>query len=164
MECLVCNCHYEGDECPACDFPVVNFPGNREAGIRALQPTIEAHRKAFLPKVQIGMLNYYYTIKDGEVTERREECVPFGTADALCGQLVWLDRRFEKVTDRASVEVHLCMTIDDRQFEKCVNVPVIAGAQTQEVGILLEEDLQFCIHIRSNTGDTLVSEKSFLFA
>lgn len=163
MRCLVCQKEFAQNDCPVCRFPIVNFPGDREAGIRSLMPAIKAHRAAFVPRVQIGMINYHYTVEEGEVTERSEELVPFGSAETLLqDEVCWLGRTFESLTDRTEVTVQLAVMVDGTRYDRTIRMPALPGAEQQEIGIMLEEDLQFCMRVRSRNEEK-TSERFCLF-
>lgn len=163
MRCLVCHKEFMQNDCPVCRFPIVNFPGDREAGIHSLMPDIKAHRVAFSPRVQIDMVIYHCTIENGEITERSEELIPLGTAETLQQGLVWLDRTFDVLTDNREVAVQLIVEVDGTCYDRTVRVPVVPGAKTQEIGITLNDDFQFCVHVRSISGDIRTSEQFYLF-
>ena len=163
MSCLVCNKDFSGTVCPRCGFPVVNFPGDPEEGIRQLQPQINAFRAEFMKKVSVGVVISRWKDLDGYIALDTEEEKTFGTADALRGNTVWMEGMFARIPDAEAVEIRARVTAAGDTAEYSISVPNPHEPELQQLGIELDEDLSFSLLIR-NSKTVTRSEKYPLFA
>lgn len=158
MKCLVCGKVYSGNMCPICDFPVVNITTNDEEGLKALQPTIEAHRAAFSKKVALSLLAYTYDVDDSSVTFQSNDKIPFGSVSHLCDQSIWLDTEFTNVKQRKTIPVTLCVDIQNKPvYQVTVNVKNLPSDMIQ-VGIAVDRSLQFNFLLKDSSGQSICSE------
>lgn len=168
MKCLVCGKEFEGNACNICRFPVIDFPGDPEAGIRTLRPTIDAYKQEFAAKVNVGIVTYHWAFQEGTLTEEREECVPFGDVSMLLGQTTWLSNAFDTLSGREQVESHIYVEIRDEKhgpirLDTLVYTPNVMDGEKQMLGISVDEDFTFCLHVQSDQGTMASSERFFLF-
>lgn len=157
MKCLVCGKEYNGNECPVCGFPVVNITVNDEEGLKALRPTIDAHRAEFEKNIELSLLSYTYEVGN-RIEPQGEERIPLGRVSQLSGQTVWLDTEFTNVVQRKAIPVTLCVTVRNRpEYRINVNAANILS-DTIRVGICVNSSLQFCVIIQDSSGISSRSE------
>lgn len=159
MKCLVCGKEFEGDECPRCHFPVVNFPGDREAGIRAMAPTIQAFREGFLEQVSVGLVVCHWKESGESLTLDYEERLSFGTCGTLRGKEFWLEQKFARDPKAARLSLRLWIGMGEEQVEKTVEIPNLMAAELQRVGIDMDENADFCLMLKNDTEGPVKSEK-----
>ncbi len=166
MKCLVCGKEFNNEiyQCPVCAFPVPQFPGNPEEGIRALEPTIRAHRETLSKLVRIGVVLYQYEVSWSDVRETGKETADFGSVYRLLGKPVWLDRRFKAFEARKNCDIQLCVDMGDRAYTIQVNVPSIQDAEEYELGIAVDDNFMFRLMLRDNKNTVQSSADYYLFA
>ncbi len=163
MKCLVCGREFDAESCPVCQFPVVRFPGNPEEGLRAMQPTIDTYRERFLSGVRIGIVTYRWKDDDGTLAVDRRETAWIGTGAELYGQEGWSEERFARIPEMPSLEVELSVSAGGRETVRKVTLPNRQEAQLQEIGAVLDAQMNLRLLLRNEAGQTQ-SEKIPLFA
>lgn len=161
MKCLVCGEIFEGNECPLCGFPVVNFPGDPEAGLKLLQPTIQQHRKTFLNRFQVGVTVYHWKDADGKLVLDREERIPVGTGAELLDGEVWLPRKFARIPDVPELQVGVYIDNGERCREVQVQLPNLMGRELQELGmkvVTADSECRLVLLLRNTTEGPVASD------
>ena len=59
-KCLICGKEFGGRECPICSFPVIDFLGDLEEGLKELAPTLQKHKANFTANLKVGIVIYHY--------------------------------------------------------------------------------------------------------
>ena len=164
MKCLVCGKVYEDNDCPRCKFPNIQIPlDGMEEKRKALQPTIDAYRKKFLPKIEVGVVIYHWKDDNGTLAVEREERRSFGTGDALYGKMVWLDQKFARVPEEKTLPIRTYIRMNGEEREEMLQLPNLQEAQLQEIGISMDEAFDLSLHLRNGEGTPVCSEKTPLF-
>lgn len=162
MECLVCGKKYDTQECPLCGFPVVHSMANDEETLKALRPTIEAHRAEFAKKIMLSLLIYDYEV-DKQVDFKGTSKIPLGRVDALCRQPLWVEKEFTNMAQRKNIPVTLCVDIDNQPpYQITVNLENIPS-ETIQVGVAAEPlaaepPLRFRFLIKDSQGHSVSSD------
>lgn len=162
MKCLVCGEIFEGNECPRCRFPVVNFPGDPEAGLKMLQPMIEQHRREFLSRFQVGVTACYWKDADGKLVLDRKERIPVGTGAELMNGEVWLPRKFARIPDVPELQVGVYIDSDEYHREMQVPLPNLMGKELQELGmkvVTVDSECRLVLLLRNSTEGPVASEE-----
>ncbi len=163
MKCLVCGKRFDGNACPVCRFPVIRFPGDLEAGLRAMQPTIDSYRERFLAGVHVGIVTYRWKDENGTLAVDRKETVAIGSGSDLFGKECWIDERFARIPEVPALEVELSVETEGREAVRKVSLPNRQEAQLQELGAALDKEMNLRLLLRNESGRT-ESEKLPLFA
>ncbi len=157
MKCLVCNAIHEQNVCPRCGFPVVEIPGDYEAGLKALQPTVAKYRNDFAKKINVALVVHNYDY-DNDLEYMGEEKLPFGNAGALMSAEKWLDVKFINVLSRKTFPVTLNVSVEGQPDYiltlEINNLP----SETIQVGISLDESFDFRLIFRDTSGNTVSSD------
>lgn len=161
MECMVCKKQFTGGECPRCHFPVVEFPGDPEAGRIAIQPTVNAFRKNFLTRVRLSLVAYRHRDEAGELRSEETE-LPFDSASALSGQTKWLEQTLARTPGALSARLRVDM--DGEREERTVSVPAPSGDGALSVGLAVEESGEMRLLLRDESGAESSSDAIALFA
>lgn len=161
MECMVCSKQFTGGECPRCHFPVVEFPGDPEAGRLAIQPTINAFRANFLSRVHLSLIAYRHRDENGELRSEEIE-LPIDSAAALSGQTKWL----EPALARTPGALNACLRVDmdGEREDRTVCVPAPTGDGTLSVGLSMDESGAMRLLLRDESGAESSSDAMPLFA
>ena len=162
MKCLVCGKEHNAQKCPLCGFPVVHIMTNDKEGLKALRPTIEAHRAEFAKKMMLSLLIYDYEV-DKQVDFKGTAKIPLGRVDALSQHPIWLEKEFTNMAQRKTIPVTLCVDIDNQPpYQITVNLENIPS-ETIQVGVAAEPltaepPLQFRFMIKDSQGHSVASE------
>lgn len=163
MKCLICNSSYEGFECPNCKFPYIAFPGDPEEGIRRMKPQIDAYRDAFLEKLSLGVVSYYWKEQDGRLVLDREEVRSIGSGKELQAGAVWLEQPFARLPEAESLTIRLALSLEGGNREFSVRLPNLLQPELQQLGAEMNEQMQIRLLLRNSSGST-ASEWVSLFA
>lgn len=172
MQCLLCRHDYDiksNNECPICNFPTVNFPAgvSIEEGIKSIKPVIDNHKKDFEKNVTISAVVYQWELSDVQLIKSREEKVSFGQLAELVNNTVWLSHKFDKLSERAEVELRLCVEINNSagasKYDLVITVPNLSEKSEQELGISVTDEYLFSIAVRNTTGCSVNSGQKYLF-
>ena len=163
MKCMVCGKEYEGAGCPRCNFPNIQIPGDPDAAMNTLRPTIAKYRQDFLNKIEIGVLTYYWKDEDGILKVDHEKRCSFGTWEKLYEKEVWLPQKFARIPDEKSLAVKVYLRVGNEERVEIVEVPNLSEAQLQEIGVRLNADFTFCLMLRNDTGTPTRSGTIMLF-
>lgn len=163
MKCVVCGKNFSGESCPACQFPVVHFPGNPEEGMAAVKPQIEAYRAVFLSFVSVGVMTYTWKDQDGKLALQEKKELSFGGGNELYKNVRWLSQKFARVPEVESLKVDVVVHNKENVTRRVMQVPNLLDAQLQEVGIGINEDMSLQLYLRNENGVTK-SEAESLFA
>ena len=168
MKCLVCGREFKGDECDLCKFPKVEYLGDPEEGIRQLLPVIKIKKEELAQKVNVGIVLYNWSIKDGQIEEEHEEYVAFGKLADIWGKTVWIDREFDVVSEREVVEPTLYIEMNDEsaKFSKLliqVSAPNVQGEEKQRLGISVDEDFMCSLRVQCGDKEAVSNHQFHLF-
>ena len=162
MKCIVCGKEYEKGNCPVCNFPKIEFPGDPEEGLRAMKPAIDAYRDDFLSQVSIGIIAYQWKDSNGEIVMDRSERLQIGTGQELRGNTRWLAEKFARIPDAEKLQVGLSIQVNGKGEERSVGIPNLTEPELQELGAVVDDDLNIQLLLRNSSGSTQ-SEKLPLF-
>ena len=162
MKCIVCGKDHDKNECPVCRFPKVEFPGDPEKGLRAMEPAIRAYREDFLGKVSVGIIAYQWKDDNGALVPAGKERVPIGTGKELRESARWLDEKFARIPEEEQLLVSLSVRVNDTDEERSVGIPNLTEPELQELGASVDGDLNIRLMLRNSSGSTQ-SEKIPLF-
>ena len=155
MKCVVCGASVEGDVCPVCGFPVVSFPGDREAGLQAIKPQIDACRDALLKEVSLGVVTYRWADRDGVLEQAAEERRIIGSGSELQGGTVWLREDFARKPDAEEIEIRAFVRLRGSDAERTLRVPNLLDPRLQQIGgeIGVREGLWYRLALRNGEGE-----------
>lgn len=168
MKCPVCGRNFNGGACDMCNFPVVQFLGDPEEGLRGLEPEIKKHRAAFASKVKIGTVTYTYDIDDekGDCGVK-EEVLYYGTLKDLIGKTTWLKEDFDNVLNGEKSENTVCISIDGntKPLPSIVTEVQFPGGfgKKLNLGIEVEENFVFCLKVKDENDQIIAYGKNRLF-
>lgn len=163
MKCLVCRKEFSGRECPVCQFPVIEFPGDTEDGLRTLEPTIKKFSNEFSAGIRIGSMVCSWAVSEDKTLMESEWELDFGTAAAAMEEILWCGREFDNPTERNTVEARIFVRIKDKRYTIAAEIPNIPEAESTELGISLDADFNVTVYIRDGSGNVRSSEKYYLF-
>lgn len=167
MRCLVCNCQFEGNECPKCKFPVIQVPGNFESGKKTLEPIINDYKSKFEEKVSVGISLFHWKLVDNEVTLDKEEEILFGRLSDMKGRTVFIDRSFKRLSDRKNVEVDMFARVEQEGCENTykykVTLPHYIKSENERLSITVYDDNSFVLNVIGDEGELLSSARYTLF-
>lgn len=165
MKCLVCGKEFVGTECPICKFPVVEIPGDYEAGLCALKPTIDSHRKAFTEKISLEVVTYLYDVENSSVNATGTKNLLLGRISELLNSTKWIDVEFYNLdlNLRKTIDIDVMINIDGmKQTQKiCITNFKTSGKIT--LGVSCDDEFKFCLKIKNKNGEEITSEKQSLF-
>lgn len=155
MKCIVCGAEVEGDVCPVCSFPVVSFPGDREAGLQAIRPQIDACRDSLLREVSLGVITYRWADRDGVLEQSAEEKRLIGSGTDLAQRALWLDEEFARKPDAEEIEIRSFVRLRGTDTERTLRVPNLLDARLQQIGaeIGYREGLWYRLALRNGAGE-----------
>lgn len=161
MKCLVCGKNYEDNECPRCGFPDLQMPlgEDLEEARKKVQPMIDTYRKSFLQKVEVGVKIYHWKDENGTLAVDHEEKRAFGSGNDIYGKTVWLDQKFARIPEEKKLPVRVYIRCDGDEREEEMPLPNLQEAQLQEIGISMDQQLDFCMMLRNESGTPVYSEK-----
>lgn len=162
MKCIVCGKEFEKDNCPLCGFPKVEFPGDPEKGLQAMKPAIDAYREDFLGQVSVGIIVYQWKDDGGKIVMDRSERLQIGTGKELRGNARWLAEQFARIPDAEKLQVGLSIQVNGKGGERGVEIPNLPEPELQELGAVVDGDLNIQLLLRNSSGSTQ-SEKLPLF-
>ena len=162
MKCIVCGKEYEKGNCPVCNFPKIEFPGDPEEGLRAMKPAIDAYRDDFLGQVSIGIIAYQWKDDNGVIVSGGSERVRIGTGKELREHTQWLAEKFARIPDEEKIQVSLSVQVNGKGEERSVSIPNLMEAELQELGAVIDGDLNIQLLLRNSSGSTQ-SDKMPLF-
>ena len=153
MNCLVCNATHDEKVCPKCGFPVVEIPGDYEAGLKVLQPTVDNFRKDFAAKIKVDLIVHNYDITDS-VTYSGEEKISFGNVDSIISKEAWLETEFSNVTSRTSLPVTLSVSAEGQpEYQLYYEIKNLSG-ETLKIGLSVDEKFNACVILKDDSGNT----------
>lgn len=161
MKCLVCGKNFQGNICPRCEFPVVNFPGPLEEGIKNIQPEIMKYREKLLRPCQVGVTAYRWKDENGKIVLDQEERLPLGNGAELLEKEAWLPQKFARIPDAAELQVRVYIDNGKSRRETQVRLPNLMGAELQELGMKVTEvdkDLKLVLLLRGRTQGPVSSD------
>ena len=155
MKCVVCGAGVEGDVCPVCGFPVVSFPGDREAGLQAIKPQIDACRDTLLKEISLGVITYRWADRDGVLEQTAEEKREIGAGTDLVRGAVWLQEEFARKPDAEEIEIRSFVRLRGTDAERTLRVPNLLDAKLQQIGaeIGVREGLWYRLALRNGLGE-----------
>ncbi len=160
MKCLVCGKEFQGTVCPICEFPIVEIPGDYEAGLRTLQPVIRSHREAFAEKIHIGVMIFEYEIDNGTIRETGSRKKFFGKVAEMMHRKKWLDTVFENPLSRKSMDIHMVICVDGRKDDnRTVSIPTPKTEGKISLGIVCEDTFCFYLIVKDEKGNEVTSRK-----
>lgn len=162
MECVVCKKQFTGGECPRCHFPVVEFPGDPEAGLAAIQPQIQSYRRQFLSMARFGVVAYRHHDVDGVLKQDGGTELTIGSGQALQEHPVFLDQPFAW-TPGTELTVSLRLTLGGEEREDRVKVPNFPAPTMTQIGLQIDADNQYQVLLRDARGETVCSETMPIF-
>ena len=162
MKCVVCRKEYEKGNCPVCNFPKIEFPGDPEEGLRAMKPAIDAYRDDFLGQVSVGIIVYQWKDDNGVIVGNGSERLQIGTGKELRGSTRWLTEKFARIPDEEKLQVNLSVQVNGKGEERSVSIPNLKEAELQELGAVVDDALNIQLLLRNSSGSTQ-SEKMPLF-
>lgn len=163
MKCLVCGKIYEGGECPRCQFPDVQIPGDREKAVANLKPAIDAYRMSFLQSIRVDIVAYRWKDQGGSVVLDREDRIPLGNGFELLQGEKWLPEKFARIPDQAALCVTVCVTAKDITRQIQVSLPNLHRAELQQIGADMDQDCNIRLLLRNDTDEPTRSEFVPLF-
>jgi len=165
MKCPVCGTDYSDASCPLCAYKDILIVGlSEDESRREVRKQIAMGKEKFFSKVQVGIVLHHYDVTEDMVSENEERVLVLSRLVAD-GNIYWLPRKFECHSERDCVEtdIYVKITGTNREFLHCVNLQNIIGEEAQEVGLQIDENLQFRVAMRMNGMQTL-SQPQYLFA
>ncbi len=162
MNCIVCGKEFDGDECPRCGFPVIEFPGDYEEGMRALKPTVDAFRAKFLNNITAGIAVYYGKDENGSVVPDKKEILPFGTLGDISGKECWIGQKFARLPDAVTLKTTVCISHGDKTEEKTVELKNLTEPSFQYIGIT-SDGSTFSVLLKNEAGSFSRSDAIPLF-
>lgn len=163
MKCVVCGKEYTGQECPACKFPVIRFPGDPEEGMRTMKPEIDAYRDKFLENLHVALVSYSWKDKEGRVVVDRQYEIPFGSGAELYGGEVWLPKEFARIKDKKTLQIQVVIHNGTESMERQITIDNLMEPELQQIGAALDEEMNFCLMLKNTSGKTR-SKKEPLFS
>ena len=154
MKCLICNTNYQGNECPNCKFPYIAFPGDAEEGIRRMKPQLDAYRRAFLERISLGVVSFFWKEQEGRLVLDREEVRPIGSGKELCAGTVWLKQPFARLPEAETLAIRLALTVDGETRELSVSLPNRLEPELQQLGAEMNEQMQLRLLLRNRSGSS----------
>ena len=165
MKCPVCGTQYSASMCSLCGYEDILIVGlSEDEARRELHKQITRGKKDFLSKVQVGIVLYQYDVNE-ETASETEERVTVLSRLAADGKIYWLPRKFKFDLTREYVETEVFVKIagTDREFLHRAELRNLMGEEEQEVGLQIDENLQFRVNVRMN-GKQTSSQPQYLFA
>lgn len=154
MKCIVCGNNYSDEACPVCKFPVIQFPGDPEEGLRAMKPKIDAYRENFMAEVKVGIMTFKW--KDGAesiVSDGEEEMLLGTGAQLLLGER-FLPQSFARIPDVKTVDVKVLVHCNGTIETHVVSVPNLFEKELQEIGAVVDEDMTLRVLLKNGTEQT----------
>lgn len=162
MRCVVCGKEFFDKACPACQFPVIKFPGDPTEGMRAMKPKIDAYRDNFLAHVSVGIVTYTWKDGDGAIVLDKENELYFGTGAQLDQGECWISQKFARTPDVKNLDVQLVVYNNGNRTVRKMSLPNLFETELQEIGAALDEDLNIQLLLRNDSAQTK-SNKEPLF-
>lgn len=163
MKCLVCGKEFVGTECPICKFPVVEIPGDYEAGLRALKPTIDIHRKAFAEKISLEVVTYLYDVENSSVNTTGTKNLSLGRISELLNNTKWLDAEFDNLDLRKTIDIDVVVNIDGMKQTQKICITNFKTSEKITLGVSCDDEFKLCLKIKNKNGEETTSEKQSLF-
>lgn len=163
MKCLICEKYYNAAECPRCHFPDIQLVGDRDTALAAMMPTINQYRANFLRSVRVSLAMYWWKDAGGKVVLDRQEKRFIATADQLLEKEVWLDERFARIADQASVTVSVEITLGDENRTLQISVPNLQKPKLQQLGAGVDSNYRLYLLLRNEMEEPTRSEPVALF-
>lgn len=163
MKCLVCGKEFVGTECPICKFPVVEIPGDYEAGLRALKPTIDIHRKAFAEKISLEVVTYLYDVENSSVNATETKNLSLGRISELLNNTKWLDAEFDNLDLRKTIDIDVVVNIDGMKKTQKICITNVKTSGKITLGASCDDEFKLCLKIKNKNGEETTSEKQSLF-
>ena len=158
MKCPVCGKVYSDQKCPVCTFPIVNITTNDTEGLKAIQPMINAHRAQFLTKVTLSLSVFVYEQDSQQVSFQGSAKIPLDSVSNLYHHVTWLNRKFTNIQQRQTIPVTLCVAVENQpEYQITVDMENLPS-DTLQLGISIEEPLQFSFYLKDGDGHTSCSE------
>ena len=130
-----------------------------EEARKKVQPMIDTYRKSFLQKVEVGVKIYHWKDENGTLAVDHEEKRAFGSGNDIYGKTVWLDQKFARIPEEKKLPVRVYIRCDGDEREEEMPLPNLQEAQLQEIGISMDQQLDFCMMLRNESGTPVYSEK-----
>ena len=162
-KCLICGKEFGGRECPICSFPVIDFLGDLEEGLKELAPTLQKHKANFTANLKVGIVIYHYKIDENEVVTKESEDVLFGTAAELMETICWREESFDNPSDRKEVSVSLFIECRDKRNEIVITIPNFPDSEKLEIGASIDDLFYLSFYTRSAQGSVECLKKFYLF-
>jgi hypothetical protein len=164
MKCLVCGKVYEGSECPRCQFPDVQLPGDREKALANLKPSIDAYRTTFLQSIKVALVIYRWKDQDGTVILDHEDHIPLGSGYELTQSEQWLSEKFARIPEAKQLSVTIRVTSAEGTQTKTIQVPNLQRAELQQLGAQMDDNCNIRLLLRNDTDSPVKSEFVPLFS
>lgn len=163
MKCLVCNTEYNGDECPVCEFPVVELFGDYEEGIKSIKPAIDSYRNEFVKKIIVGLVAYNYTIDNHGINETSTEEIEFGCISDLINKTQWSEEEFEIISARDRIPVTVYRKMNNRVTKQNIIEFQCDETGTFQVGIGVNDELEYHMLLKDSGGRIIESSQYSVF-
>lgn len=166
MRCLACFKQFpDGTEvCPRCNFTQYEIIGSDDdEALSALKFMAGRHRAAFLKKYDLGVMIYTWKDQDGTIVLDQKKRLSFGAVNSLVDNTVWLNQKFARIPDTASMIVELSVTkqgSQDRILPVSIRIP--QEKQLQQLGVRVDSNLTLTLMLKNDTTVTESNTVDFL--
>lgn len=150
MKCLVCAKEYEAVECPRCNFPDVQIPGDGQNVPEHIKATVDAYRLSFLKSVELQLVIYRWKDANGTLVLDREDRIPLGSGSELMQGEQWLAEKFARIPTQEEIPVSIRITAGTDILEKTVCVPNLQSTKLQQLGACMDQDGNICLLLRND--------------
>ena len=164
--CLACKRPMpEGvQQCPHCNFMHYASMNNDEETYRVMmEPYAEMHRADFLSRFDMGITTYHWKDQDGTVVLDTTKRLSLGTAQAMRGNVVWLDQEFARLPDVDEMTVELSVHRSGAApYGILVALPALKEPQLQRLGMTLTEDLKLRVLLKNQDSEVSSEPVEFM--
>lgn len=162
MQCLVCYKTLDGNICPRCGFQHVDIIGDSEKALELQKSLADMYRPTFLKRYNVGVTSYFWKDDNGEIVLDTAKRLPFGTADVMINQTVWLDQEFARIPDEEELTIELSVKKDDAEaYPVQVRLPALKEKQLQKIGVSLTDDLKLRLVLKNQDSQVSSAPTDF---